>query len=80
MVRIAGQRPRHGGPGEDLAVAAAVGGFHLAFSACEPVIDLAFEAAETVADDVADLVDGAVDAAEGLERIIAATSTRPWAA
>ena len=72
MVRIAGQRPRHGGPGEDLAVAAPSAASTSRSAPANLVIDLAFEAAETVADDVADLVDGAVDAAEGLERIIAA--------
>jgi hypothetical protein len=71
-VRALDGDPNTAAPGEDLAVVAAVGGFNLAFSAAEPLLDLAFDAAEAVADDVADLIDGAVNAADALQRIVQA--------
>ena len=69
-VRALDGDPNTVAPGEDLAVVAAVGGFSLAFGVAEPLLDLAFDAAESVADDLADLIDGAVDAADALERIV----------
>jgi hypothetical protein len=58
--------------GDANAVAFAVGVFDLAFTGIRPLLDLAFDAAETVADDLAGLIGGARTASQALASIVSA--------
>ncbi len=59
-------------PGEDQAVAVALGAYGLAFGVASPLIDLALNATAAIADDLADILDGVANAIDAAEAIIVA--------
>jgi hypothetical protein len=59
-------------PGEDQAVAVALGVYGLAFAVASPLIDLALNAAAAIADDLADILDGVANAIDAAEAIVVA--------
>lgn len=56
--------------GDNTAVALAIGGFNIAFDAISPVLTIAFNAAETVASDLADIMDGIRNTGDALQEIV----------
>ncbi|MGH6938720.1 hypothetical protein [Hypericibacter sp.] len=69
-VRLLDGNPHNPNPAEDLAVATAVGAFHIAFGLAGPAIDAAIDVLAAVAGELGDVIEGAVDAADALEALI----------
>lgn len=69
-VRRADGDPNNPNPAEDLAVATAVGAFHLAFNLAIPIIDAALDVLSVVAGELAEVIEGAADTADALEMLV----------